>query len=213
MDEHLKKQIELHSAGATVRHKSPFSDLKHFQSETKIDTEFIKKWVVPFYMFQPYKTDKFISDFKNVEPELTIDVAKKLLGDFNWRTRIVGAYFSLIKNYEELEDIIGIHLLKSQVCDAGRGYCMFFASLNGKKAIGYLTKYLDYYLTRKDLYFDQWTAMSALNYLDRINGTELMKEYLPIYNDWVSDKNSRDINLSIEHFDKNMEQLMRIKTA
>src|SRR5690606_6125788 len=174
MDENLKKQIELHSAGATVRHTNPFENLEYYQSEVKLDADFIKKWVIPFYMMQLNETDKFISNFKNVESELTIDVAKKLLGDFNWRTRIVGSYFALLKKYTDLEDIIGVHLLKSQVSYAGSGYCMAFASFSSQKSIDYLKKYLDYYLTRKDLDFDQRSAMSALNYLDKVNGTNIL---------------------------------------
>jgi hypothetical protein len=199
------------TAGATVRHKSAFDNLEHFQSETKIDAAFIKKWVVPFYMFQPNETDKFIADFKKIAPELTIEIAKILLGDFNWRTRIVGAYFTLIKNYTELEDIIGTHLLKSQVCDAGTGYCLTFASFNTKKSLAYLKQYLDYYLSRKELYFDQDSAMAAINYLDRRNGTEIMNDYLPIYEEWVSDKNQPDLNLTIAHFDAKMTQFSKIK--
>jgi hypothetical protein len=41
--------------------------------------------------------------------EITIDVCLSLLGDFNWRTRLVGAYFAAIKGYHKLIDIIGNH--------------------------------------------------------------------------------------------------------
>ncbi|MCP4163213.1 MAG: hypothetical protein GY760_24385 [Deltaproteobacteria bacterium] len=213
MDEKTKKGIELHVAGATVRHRNPFEDLESYKSETEIDKEFIDKWVIPFYMVGLNNTDQFISDLKNVKSDLNIEIAKKLFGDFNWRTRIVGAYFSAIKNYVELEDIIGVHLLKSEVCYAGGGYCLALASFNTEKGIEYLKEYLEYYLTRKDLHFDQRIAMSALNWTDRKNGTNEMDLFLPKYQDWISDKYSQDINQSIAHFDKQIEQLNKIKAS
>lgn len=213
MDDKTKKDIELHVAGATVRHKNPFEDLKPYKSETEIDKNFIDKWVIPFYVVGLNNTDQFISDFNNVKSDLNIEIAKQLFGDFNWRTRIVGAYFSAIENYTELENIIGVHLLKSEVCYAGGGYCLALASFNTQKGIEYLKEYLEYYLTRKDLHFDQRVAMSALNWTDKQNGTNEMELFLPKYQEWVSDKYSQDINQSIAHFDKQIEQLNKIKAS
>lgn len=144
---------------------------------------------------------------------MNIEIAKILFGDFNWRTRIVGAYFSAIKDYVELEDIIGVHLLKSEVCYAGGGYCLALASFNTEKGIEYLKEYLEYYLTRKDLHFDQRIAMSALYWMDKKNGTNEMDSFLPKYQDWVSGKYSQDISQSIAHFEKQIEQLNKIKAS
>ncbi|WP_452227618.1 DUF6000 family protein [Lacinutrix sp. MEBiC02404] len=206
MDEQTKRNIELHSAGATVRHKSPFENLKHYESEIEIDKEFINKWVLPFYMSFPKKDDIFWN-FKEVKSELNIEIAKRLLGNFNWRTRIVGAYFATIKNYTELENIIGTHLLKSQVCYAGDGYCFALASFNTENSIGFLKKYLDYYLTRKDLQFEQTSALLALNWTDKQNGTKEVEKYLPIYNEWNKNKYSQDINPKFDHFNKLLTEL------
>ena len=213
MDEKTKKDIELHVAGATVRHRNPFEKLESYKSEKEIDTDFIKKWVQPFYMVGFNNTDQFISDYKNVKADLNIEIAKQLFGDFNWRTRIVGSYFSAIENFIELEDIIGIYLLKSEVSYAGDGYCLALASFNTKNGIEYLKKYLEYYLNKKDLHFDQRIVMSALNWTDKMNGTNEMGNFLPLYQEWVSDKYSQDINQSIEHFEKQMEQLNKIKAS
>ena len=155
MDDKTKKAIELHSAGATVRHQNPFEELESYKSESEIDKKFIDKWVIPFYMVGIHNTDEFISNYSKVKSDVNLEIAKQLFGDFNWRTRIVGAYFSAIENYVELEDIIGTLLLKSEVCYAGGGYCFALASFNTEKGINYLKRYLDYYLTRKDLHFVQ----------------------------------------------------------
>ncbi|WP_025744111.1 DUF6000 family protein [Aquimarina pacifica] len=211
MDEKTKKQIELHTAGATIRHKNPFEEIEHYKSELKVDKEFAAKWIVPFYMWGINDTEKFSFDYLKIKPELDINIVKQLLGDFNWRTRITGAYFASIENYTDLEEIIGIHLLKSQVCYAGGGYCLALATFNTKKSYEYIKKYLDYYLTRKDLHFQQREAMAALNWLDKTNKANEMEKYLPLFNKWVKDKYSQNIESSIRHFNDQMNALIEIK--
>ena len=213
MDEKTKKQIELHSAGATIRHTSLFTELKHYSNENKLEPEFIKKWCVPFYMFGINNADEFIRNFEPIKAELNLEVVEKLLGDFNWRTRIVGAYFASIMEFKTVEDIIGIHLLKSQVCYAGNGYCLTLATFNTQNGIEYLKKYLEYYLTRKDLYYDQSGAMLALKWTDKINGTNEMDNYLDLYQEWTSGKSTQDINNKFQGFEQKMNNLKRIKTA
>ena len=213
MDEKTKKQIELHSAGAIIRHASPFSELEHYSNENKLEPEFIKKWCVPFYMFGINNVKEFTQNFEPIKTELNLEIVKKLLGDFNWRTRIVGAYFASIMKFKDVENIIGIHLLKSQVCYAGNGYCLALASFNTKSGNEYLKKYLDYYLTRKDLHYDQRGAMLALKWTDQINGTNEMENYSNLFQDWISDKYAQDLDASFQGFKQQMNNLQRIKTV
>ena len=86
-------------------------------------------------------------------------------------------------------------------------------TFNTEKGIEYLKEYLEYYLTRKDVHFDQRIAMSTLNWTDKKNGTNEMNSFLPKYQDWVSDKYSQDINQSIANFEKQIEQLNQIKVS
>ena len=211
MYEKIKKQIELHSAGAAVRHKSPFDELEHYKSDLEVDKEFAAKWIVPFYMWGINDIEKFLTNYSKIKPELNIDIVKQLLGDFNWRTRITGAYFASIENYVELEEIIGIHLLKSQVCYAGEGYCLAIATFNTEKSYEYIKKYLDYYLTRKDLHFEQREAMATLNWLDKMNGTSEMENYLPKYENWVNEKYSQSIESSTQRFNSQMNAIEKIR--
>ena len=213
MDEKTRKQIELHSAGATVRHSSPFAELEHYTNKTEITAEFIKKWCVPFYMFGINNADEFILNFEPIRAELNIEVVKNLLGDFNWRTRIVGAYFASIMECKSVEDIIGIHLLKSQVCYAGNGYCLALATFNTRSGIEYLKKYLEYYLTRKDLDFDQTDVMCALKWADNLNGTNEADNYLELYNEWNSKPYGQNLEHSFTGFEKQMNNLNEIKTT
>jgi hypothetical protein len=167
------EMLRLHLAGATVRHASPFADLPSHNNEQEISDDFIKKWVVPYYMNIGGKAI-FIKEVSN---DITPEICLALLGDFNWRTRLVGAYFSATKGYTEFIDIIGVHLLKSEVCCVGHIYALTLAHFNTEKSIQYLHRYLDYYLTRPDLYFDQKHVIEAMLFLDAENAIKYIDSW------------------------------------
>lgn len=177
MSEDLQNSMNLHSAGATVRHSSAFDHLKSYKNNFQLSKEFIDQWVLPFYMNIRHTSGSWIEDIKELKDEITEEVTAALLGDFNWRTRTVGAYFSAIKNYDHQLDIIGVHFLKSEVCYAGDLYAMVFAFYNNDKTINYLNQYLDYYLQQPQLYFDQESVMETVVYLDTINGTNNFEKH------------------------------------
>jgi hypothetical protein len=135
--------------------------------------------------------EETIAKFAAAAKEITPEIVKQLLGDFDWRPRIVGAYFAAINGYSELKDVIGIHLLKSEVCYAGYGYALALAVFADEKSKTYLALYLDYYLKRKDLWFDQGDVLAALfsidaneadNYLHKWNGFAADKPYWDLEN-------------------------------
>ena len=175
----FNEMANLHSAGAIVRHISPFSGLPSHKNESGLSVDFTTKWAVPFYMkIGTYDYSNWIEDVKQIKSEITPEICLQLLGDFNWRTRLVGSYFAAVKGYTNLIEIIGIHLLKSEVCCVGHIYALVLAFFNTPESREYLTKYLNYYLTTPSLYFDQKNVMEAILYLDKVNGTGIFSEQL-----------------------------------
>lgn len=203
-------EIALHVSGATVRHKNPFEDIEVPRNEEDFTEEFVDKWVVPFYMNSLSNSDDTtIKAFADTAKEIDKNIVLKLLSDFDWRTRITGAFFSAINNYQEFEDIIGRHLLKSEVCYAGSGYCLALATFGTDNAKKYLSTYLDYYLERKDLWFDQADAFCALEYLDKNAASKLMDKW----NSFVADKEYWSLEKSRIHFSKCMLTIDKIKNT
>jgi hypothetical protein len=203
-----KDEIDLHIAGATVRHRNPFESIEIPRNKEDLSEEFIDKWVEPFYMvLLSLADDTTIRKFANGAKEINIEIVKQLLGDFNWRTRITGSFFAAINRCDELEDIIGRHLLKSEVCYAGVGYCLALATFNSDKSKEYLTTYLDYYLDRKDLWFDQAIAFCALEYLDKYHSHNLIGKW----NSFVSDKENWNLEKSRTNFSDSMATLNKIR--
>jgi hypothetical protein len=188
MDNKEIEAIKLHVAGAIVNHTSPFDDLKPFKNNFDLTQDFIDKWVTPFYRNIGHTGNEWINKLTSCKNEITADVIKKNLGDFNWRTRQTGAFFSAITNHTEFIDIIGTHLLKSEVCYAGGVYCKVFASFNTIKCVEYLNLYLDYYLTRPDLWFNQRDAMESILYLDRINSTNHFEKHIGNWTEFIKNK-------------------------
>lgn len=202
-------EIALHVSGATVRHRNPFENLDVPRNDGELDEAFIEQWVIPFYSNSLSIADEgTITQFSSAAQKIDLEIVGRLLGDFNWRTRIAGAYFAAINNYKELVDIIGKHLLKSEVCYAGGGYCLALAAFGGDEAKHYLTSYLDYYLEKVDLWYDQADAFCALEYLDK----GLTEAQLEKWNAFVANKPYWDLNRSRDTFAANMDALEKIRS-
>ena len=62
----MNKEAERHSAGQTISHKNPFSKLEVPYIVDNVSIDFIKKWMVGFYM------DTFFEHDHNDDEFLTI---------------------------------------------------------------------------------------------------------------------------------------------
>ncbi|MDP2713571.1 DUF6000 family protein [Rheinheimera sp.] len=207
-----KDLISLHVAGATVRHASPYSDLKVDENAEPLDNDFIATYVSPFYRGRK-DTDEFRKKYVAVKSSIDTTLVSKLLGDFNWRPRSVGAYFAALGNMNELEDHIGKLLLRSDVCYAGHNYCLALASFSSLGAICYLEKYLGYYLEQSDLWFDQNSAMAALSYIGAKRGEDLVSPFMPSWQKFIVNKPNWDLAAANEKFIQQMSYLSEFKHA
>ena len=211
MDDKEIEAIKLHVAGATVGHTPPFDDLKPLKNDFELTQDFIDKWVIPFYMNIGQTDNEWIDKLTSVKKEITTDIIQKNLGDFNWRTRQTGAFFSAITNQTQFIDFIGTHLLKSEVCYAGGVYCKVFASFNLPKCVDYLNLYLDYYLTKPDLWFDQRDAMEAILYLDKINSTNHFDRHINNWTNFIKNKPYWDKEIKTDNLEKQINVIQTVR--
>jgi hypothetical protein len=160
---------ELMTAGATIRHESPFSALP-VPPPPEHDLA-IPAWQK--HAFGPgLCAPGMVAALRSGDiARVDVDAARDLLTVFDWRHRTVGACLAAIKNFQSLERLIGTLLLRSDVCYAGRAYCLALLRFNSSDSVRYLEDYLRHYLTRPDLDFEQREALAALVCLDRMNGT------------------------------------------
>ena len=101
--------------------------------------------------------------------------------------------------------------MKSEVCYAGGIYCKVLASFNTEKSIEYLNLYLEYYLTKKDLWFDQREVMESILYLDEINGTNNFQKHYKNWLEFIQNKPNWKNEIETENTKKEIEIILNIR--
>ena len=89
--------VELHVAGATVQHRSPFSEIEVPTRKEFPPVEIREKWVRPLYFgLDKEHVDDFLEKhLSEADPELI----GELLTYFEWRTRTTGALLAALDRH------------------------------------------------------------------------------------------------------------------
>ncbi|MFE1556135.1 DUF6000 family protein [Streptomyces sp. NPDC058734] len=96
------------------------------------------------------------------------DAELTILFEGSWRERRTAAWLIAVSRRDHFREHLGALLLESEVCFAGAAYCVALASFGTTRDADLLAAYLDRYLRRPDLAYDQPTAMGALAYTDSV---------------------------------------------
>ncbi|MFE9797670.1 DUF6000 family protein [Streptomyces goshikiensis] len=99
------------------------------------------------------------------------DAELEALLAYEWRSRLTAAWLIGVDRREAFRERIGDLLLASEVCYSGGAYCFALARFGTQADAEILTAYLDHYLPRTDLHYDQPAALGALLHLDARLGT------------------------------------------
>lgn len=189
----LEDDLLRHVLGAGSTSKTPFSSLPSAGRVNSLDKPFVEKWVLPFYLKEPWESE-FKRDYQDRRQEIDDAVIEALLGDFNWRPRGVGAVFAAAEGCCNFIPTIGTLLLKSELCYSGKRYAVALAVFGSEECCSYLERYLEYYLTRGDLWYDQGEALAALKLLDHENGTAKHERFLDAWTSFVADKPNHNLS-------------------
>jgi hypothetical protein len=203
--------LEKHVAGQTVQHVSPFSEIEVPVSYDlgELGKEKSEKWVKPFYL--SFFTEDSLKLLRGQIHEVDSALIESLLKQFNWRTRSVGACLVAATKSELFLDWVGKLLLRSDVCYAGKGYCLALAALNSAKSVTYLDSYLRYYLQEPQLCFDQGDALAALIYIDKVNGMTHHESHLESWQTFTADKPNWDLREIVVRFERKISLLEGIR--
>ncbi|MEN3586672.1 DUF6000 family protein [Streptomyces sp. ZYX-F-203] len=107
-----------------------------------------------------------------------------LLLDCGWRERKTAAWLIAIAGRTAFRPRLGELLLASAGPYAGHAYCIALATFGTAADVGLLTAYLDRYLARPDLAYDQASALGALLHLDTAQGTDHAARFLTPDGPW-----------------------------
>ncbi|MEV8330450.1 DUF6000 family protein [Streptomyces niveus] len=94
-----------------------------------------------------------------------------LLG-YEWRSRLTAAWLIGVGRRATFRERIGDLLMASEFCFSGSAYCFALARFGTHADAEILTAYLDRYLPRTDLRYDQPAALGAFLRLDAHLGTD-----------------------------------------
>lgn len=179
---------------------NPFAQLEVPFTEKAPSLALRERWVRLFYRARPHKSEfgeQLRAQFDEIDEALVVE----LLSFTNWRPRLVGGYLAAAANLVGLEEHLGRLFLRSDACYAGRAYCLALARFNTPRALAFVREYLDYYLEKPDLDFEQGDAMAALSHLDGENGTSVLQEYDARWRRFTKGK-SWDLAAIVERFER-----------
>ncbi|WP_443064311.1 DUF6000 family protein [Streptomyces sp. NBC_00525] len=109
--------------------------------------------------------DRFVRDLRDDAGLITADEVTKLL-EGGWRERRTAAWLVAVSHRTEFRERLGELLLASEVCCAGLAYCVALAGFGTARDADLFAAYLDRYLRRPDLGYDQAVVMGALRFID-----------------------------------------------
>lgn len=109
---------------------------------------------------------EFLRDLATAAQQITSDELTSLLAERDWRPRLTAAWLIGLDRRMQFRSRIGDLLLESELCFSGQGYCFALARFGSETDAQLLSAYLDRYLRRSDLQYDQAWAIGALLSID-----------------------------------------------
>jgi len=137
---------------------------------------------------------KFLRNLGQAADEISPRELHTLL-DGGWRERKTAAWLVAVAGRFEFRDRLGELLLASEGPYAGQAYCVALAIFGTQADADLLVAYLDLYLRRPDLYYDQTAALGALLLLDVKLGADYAAQFLApdgLWQRWIDGPPSKD---------------------
>ncbi|MYV41935.1 hypothetical protein GT030_24470 [Streptomyces sp. SID1328] len=134
-------------------------------------------------------SDRFMRDLREDAGLITPGEIAKLL-EGSWRERRTGAWLVAVSRRTEFREDLGRLLLASEVCCVGLAYSVTLASFGTARDADLLAAYLDRYLRRPDLPYDQTVVMGALLFIDLTLGggqADRFREPGGLWQRWLQD--------------------------
>ncbi|WP_267132835.1 DUF6000 family protein [Streptomyces cyaneochromogenes] len=101
-----------------------------------------------------------------------------ILLEGGWRERKTAAWLVAVAHRTEFRDLVGRLLSAGEGPYAGAAYCVALAKFGSAADAALLSAYLDHYLSRPDLDYDQAVVPGTLLCLDGILGPEYTTRFL-----------------------------------
>ncbi|MEW1639314.1 DUF6000 family protein [Streptomyces sp. NPDC093801] len=133
--------------------------------------------------------DRFVRALGEDARLITPDEIATLL-EGGWRERRTAAWLIAVGRRTEFRERLGELLLASEVCCVGLAYCVALAGFGTPRDADLLAAYLDRYLRRPDLAYDQTVVMGALVFTSLNLGGDQAARFLGpdgMWEQWLHD--------------------------
>jgi hypothetical protein len=121
-----------------------------------------------------------------VVADASLGIAHALWSVKEWRCNIMTSWWATVWGWPDAVPGVERLLIPSGLTYAGQGHCVALAGLSTPEAGRVLARYLDTYLPRPDLVYDQGWAISALSIVDENLGSSLAAERIPMFDEWIA---------------------------
>jgi hypothetical protein len=166
--------------------------MRHVQSDPELQ-ELVRRFVTPdrrylrlggsLLRLNPVERSAFVRDLAQAAYGIT-PAEFGILFEGGWRERKTAAWLVAVAHRTEFRDLIGRLLLASEGPYAGAAYCVALAEFGSTADAELLGAYLDHYLSRPDLDYDQAVVVGTLLYRDEILGSEYTTRFLAPGGPW-----------------------------
>jgi hypothetical protein len=133
--------------------------------------EITSRLVAPFYLRVLHgnmvssmgagERDGLLRQMRAVAPAVTFGDALQLW-PAGWRQSLMASWWAAVWRWPEVVGQVEPLLIPSRSCFEGQAHCLALAQVNSRRSRAVLVRYLDEYLPRPDLRYDQSWAMAAL---------------------------------------------------
>ncbi|MFJ5546371.1 DUF6000 family protein [Streptomyces sp. NPDC093225] len=131
----------------------------------------------------PVERSAFVRDLAQAAHDIT-PAELGILFEGGWRERRTAAWLVAVAHRTEFRDLVDRLLLASAGPYAGPAYCVALAKFGTAADAELLSAYLDHYLPRPDLDYDQAVVLGTLLYLDETLGSAYTTRFLAPDGPW-----------------------------
>ena len=158
--------------------------------------EIERRLVAPFYMdvlhgnlvalaSSASRQDEIVREMRAVASEATFDVAVHLWSR-GWREALMASWWAAVWRWPGLPGQVEPLLIPSRSSYEGQAHCLALAQDRSPGARSVLMRYLDMYLPRPDLHYDQPWAMAALQLACADAAEPVPGQHLQAWEQWRS---------------------------
>jgi hypothetical protein len=131
--------------------------------------------------------DELSAGMQLVAGDVTLDDAEALWPG-GWREGLMASWWAGLWRWPQLIVAVEPLLIPSRSTYEGQGHCFGLSRVASRGSQSVLMRYLDEYLSRRDLYYDQAWAMAALELVCGELGEAVPSEYQVGWSRWSEGK-------------------------